>query len=30
MATPSSPAVEFVDVFAQGGQLMLQGEPLPE
>jgi L-rhamnonate dehydratase len=30
MATPCSPAAEFVDVFAQGGQLMLDGEPLPE
>jgi L-rhamnonate dehydratase len=30
MATSASPAAEFVDVFAQGGQLMLEGEPLPE
>jgi L-rhamnonate dehydratase len=30
MATPSSPVAEYVDVFAQGGQLLLAGEPVPE
>jgi L-rhamnonate dehydratase len=29
MATPNSPAAEFVDVFAQGGDLLLVGEPQP-
>ncbi|MEP6539541.1 MAG: enolase C-terminal domain-like protein [Bryobacteraceae bacterium] len=29
MATPNSPKAEFVDVFAQGGELMLEGEPIP-
>ncbi len=29
MATPNSPKAEFVDVFAQGGELMLEGEPVP-
>jgi len=30
MATPNSPKAEFVDVFAQGGELMLEGEPIPK
>lgn len=29
MATANAPAAEFVDVFAQGGELMLAGEPRP-
>jgi L-rhamnonate dehydratase len=29
MATPTSPMAEFVDVFAQGGELILKGEPVP-
>jgi L-alanine-DL-glutamate epimerase-like enolase superfamily enzyme len=28
MATPNSPKAEFVDVFAQGGELLLEGEPI--
>ena len=30
MANVNSPAAEFVDVFAQGGELMLEGEPKPQ
>jgi L-rhamnonate dehydratase len=30
MATPSCPVAEYVDVFANGGQLLLEGEPVPE
>lgn len=29
MATNNSPRAEFVDVFAQGGELLLEGEPQP-
>jgi L-rhamnonate dehydratase len=29
MATPNAPKAEFVDIFAQGGELMLEGEPVP-
>lgn len=29
MATVNSPRVEFVDIFAQGGELLLEGEPVP-
>jgi L-rhamnonate dehydratase len=29
MATPNSPRAEFVDIFAQGGNPILQGEPEP-
>lgn len=29
MATPNAPVAEFVDIFAQGGELMLEGEPVP-
>lgn len=29
MATVTSPMAEFVDVFAQGGELILTGEPVP-
>lgn len=30
MATPNAPRAEFVDIFAQGGELMLSGEPIPK
>jgi L-rhamnonate dehydratase len=30
MATPNSPMAEFVDIFAQGGELLLAGEPVPQ
>ena len=30
MSTTNSPRAEFVDVFAQGNELLLEGEPLPE
>jgi L-rhamnonate dehydratase len=30
MATPNSPRAEFVDIFAQGGELLLQGDPVPQ
>ena len=29
MATPNAPRAEFVDIFAQGNELMLSGEPVP-
>ena len=29
MSTPNCPRAEFVDIFAQGGQLLLEGEPVP-
>ncbi|SFS68792.1 enolase C-terminal domain-like protein [Paenibacillus sp. BC26] len=29
MSTVTSPMAEFVDVFAQGGELILKGEPIP-
>ncbi len=29
MATPNCPRAEFVDIFAQGGELLLEGEPVP-
>ncbi len=29
MATHNAPRAEFVDIFAQGGQLLLEGEPVP-
>jgi L-rhamnonate dehydratase len=29
MSTTNSPRAEFVDVFAQGNELLLEGEPLP-
>ncbi len=28
-SNPGSPMVEFVDIFAQGGELLLEGEPIP-
>jgi L-rhamnonate dehydratase len=30
MATPNAPVAEFVDIFAQGGELLLSGEPVPK
>jgi len=30
MATPNSPRAEFIDIFAQGGALLLEGEPVPQ
>jgi L-rhamnonate dehydratase len=30
IATHNSPRAEFVDIFAQGGQLLLEGEPVPQ
>lgn len=30
MATPNAPMAEFVDIFAQGGELPLCGEPVPK
>ncbi len=28
-SNPGSPVAEFVDIFAQGGELLLEGEPIP-
>jgi len=30
VSTPNSPRAEFVDIFAQGGRMPLQGEPVPK
>jgi L-rhamnonate dehydratase len=30
ISTPNSPRAEFVDVFAQGNELLLEGEPVPQ
>ena len=29
-SNPGSPMAEFVDIFAQGGELLLEGEPVPQ